>query len=176
MAPRMDTAAAPALIGTAHLIQQALTPVFLLSAIAALLGVFSTRLARVSDQVDRAAAELDTAGEPQAARLRARLVQLRRRSLALDAAGGLATLGGAATGCSILVLFVGSLRAWAAQTALTACFTTGVACTIGALVAFLTEMLMASRGVRVNVRRMGASGSGLARLLHLPAGDERDEN
>ena len=36
----------------AHVIQVALTPVFLLSGIASLLGVLSTRLARVADRVD----------------------------------------------------------------------------------------------------------------------------
>ena len=36
----------------AHVIQMALTPVFLLSGIASLLGVLSTRLARVADRVD----------------------------------------------------------------------------------------------------------------------------
>jgi hypothetical protein len=37
----------------AHIIQVALTPVFLLSGIATLLNVFSTRLARVADRVDQ---------------------------------------------------------------------------------------------------------------------------
>jgi hypothetical protein len=37
----------------AHIVQLALTPVFLLSGIAALLNVFSTRLGRVADQADR---------------------------------------------------------------------------------------------------------------------------
>ena len=36
----------------AHVIQVALTPIFLLSGIAALLNVFSARLARVADRVD----------------------------------------------------------------------------------------------------------------------------
>ena len=36
----------------AHIIQVALTPVFLLSGIATLLNVFSTRLARVADRVE----------------------------------------------------------------------------------------------------------------------------
>src|SRR3954471_5316567 len=36
----------------AHIIQAALTPVFLLSGIATLLNVFSTRLVRVADQVE----------------------------------------------------------------------------------------------------------------------------
>ena len=40
-----------ALDTVAHIIQVALTPVFLLSGIATLLNVFSSRLARVSDQV-----------------------------------------------------------------------------------------------------------------------------
>ena len=150
----MEPPANGTLIGVAHLIQLALTPVFLLSAIAALLGVFSTRLARVSDQVERATDALDTADEHDADRLRARLHQLRRRSHALDAAGVLAAVGGAATGSSILVLFVGSLRAWEARAALVSSFGLGVLCTIGALVAFMTEMLMASRGVRLNVRRI----------------------
>jgi hypothetical protein len=35
-----------------HVIQVALTPVFLLTAVAALLNVFSTRLGRVADRVD----------------------------------------------------------------------------------------------------------------------------
>ena len=39
----------------AHLIQVALTPVFLLTGIGTLINVFSTRLARVADQVDRIA-------------------------------------------------------------------------------------------------------------------------
>jgi hypothetical protein len=37
----------------AHVIQVALTPIFLLSGIATLLNVFSTRLARVADRVDQ---------------------------------------------------------------------------------------------------------------------------
>ena len=50
----------------AHIIQVALTPVFLLSGLAGLLSVFSTRLGRVADKVDTlseaiAAAEDDAA-------------------------------------------------------------------------------------------------------------------
>ena len=41
-----------------HVIQVALTPIFLLSGIAALLNVFSTRLGRVADRVDQLATKL----------------------------------------------------------------------------------------------------------------------
>ena len=44
-----------------HVIQVALTPVFLLTALAALLNVFSTRLGRVADRVDQVAAKLQSA-------------------------------------------------------------------------------------------------------------------
>ena len=46
----------------AHVIQVALTPVFLLSGIASLLGVLSTRLARVADRVDALAEQLEADG------------------------------------------------------------------------------------------------------------------
>ena len=45
----------------AHIIQVALTPVFLLSAIGTLLNVFATRLARVADRVDLLSQQLETA-------------------------------------------------------------------------------------------------------------------
>ena len=41
-----------------HVIQVALTPVFLLTAVAALLNVFSKRLGRVADRVDQLGANL----------------------------------------------------------------------------------------------------------------------
>ena len=52
----------------AHVIQVALTPVFLLSGIGALLNVFNTRLARVSDHVSHTADLLaaDPPGPPAA--------------------------------------------------------------------------------------------------------------
>ena len=63
MFPRHQTKAAanmPGIINpilpldmVAHIIQVALTPVFLLSGIATLLNVFSTRLAGVADRVDQ---------------------------------------------------------------------------------------------------------------------------
>src|ERR1700751_2876291 len=70
----------------AHIIQVALTPIFLLSGIATLLNVFSTRLARVADRVDAVAKELDGADPAQARILSARLAHLHHRSLILHLA------------------------------------------------------------------------------------------
>ncbi len=55
----------------AHLVQTALTPVFLLTGIGTLLGLFNTRLARVSDRIEHATDLLraETTGD-EAAELR----------------------------------------------------------------------------------------------------------
>jgi hypothetical protein len=135
----------------AHVIQVALTPVFLLSGIASLLGVFSGRLARVADRVDAVAEKIDTASEAERPRLRRRLDYLRRRSHALDAAVVLGALAGVATSVAALLLFVGTLRDETGTTFMFVAFGLALACTIGALVAFLFEMLLASRGIRDQV-------------------------
>jgi hypothetical protein len=61
----------------AHVIQVALTPVFLLSGIASLLGVLSTRLARVADRVDALAEQLEADGPIDRCKLRRTLAYLR---------------------------------------------------------------------------------------------------
>jgi cytochrome c biogenesis protein CcdA len=130
----------------------ALTPVFLLSGIASLLGVLSTRLARVADRVDALADQLE-AVEPVDRRqlldrqLRRRLAYLRRRSHVLDAAVMMGTLGGVATSCAALLLFVGTLRDRPGVSLFVA-FGLALLFTMGALLAFLIEMLLASRGLR----------------------------
>src|SRR3984893_3369469 len=117
----------------AHIIQVALTPVFLLSGIATLLNVFSTRLARVADRVDQITKGIEEADAGEVALLAAQLSHLRRRSLALDAAVLLAAFGGAATCASVLTLFVGPLRDATVASVLFTTFGIAVMCTIGAI-------------------------------------------
>jgi cytochrome c biogenesis protein CcdA len=141
----------------AHVIQVALTPVFLLSGIASLLGVLSTRLARVADRVDALAEQLEAAGPVDSRRLRLRLAYLRRRSHVLDVAVMMGTLGGVATSCAGLFLFVGTLRD-RPGVALFVAFGLALLFTMGALVAFLIEMLLASRGLRDQATRANEVG------------------
>jgi len=84
----------------AHVVQLALTPVFLLSGTATLLGVFAARLARVADRVDTLAQE---AKDPIRDEL---LALLRLRSHCLDVAVVLSALAGGLTCAAVLVLFV----------------------------------------------------------------------
>ncbi len=132
----------------AHVIQLALTPVFLLSGIATLMNVFSTRLARVADLITKA-----TQGDSgdDAATLAAQLSHLRRRSLALDVAVVLAAIAGALTCASVLTLFVGALKDATVASVLFTTFGLAVICTIGAIGAFAVEMLMAGNAMRERV-------------------------
>src|ERR1700674_5885802 len=140
-----------ALDTVAHIIQVSLTPVFLLSGIATLLNVFSTRLARVADRVDAVGKALEGADPDEAKALSAQLAYLHRRSLVLDVAVVLGAIGGAATCGAVLALFVGALRESTIATVLFFFFGIAVGCALGAIVAFTAEMLMASVGIRTEV-------------------------
>jgi len=135
----------------AHIIQLALTPIFLLSGIAALLNVFATRLARVADRVDQIAKEMHGAEPEQIAVLASQMARLRRRSVALDVAVVLAAVGAAATCASVLTLFVGAVGNAFVASALYITFGLAVLCTISAIIAYTAEMLMTGVGVRAEV-------------------------
>src|ERR1700709_1687291 len=91
----------------AHLVQVALTPVFLLSGIGTLLNVFNTRLSRVSDHAEQAAdlwrKETDPASRH---RLDQHLIRLQPRRVVLDVTVVLGAMGGTATCGAAFVLFL----------------------------------------------------------------------
>lgn len=130
-----------------HIIQVALTPVFLLSGVASLLSVLSTRLARVADRVDALSEKIELARADERSRLTRRLTFLKRRSHILDAAVMMGTLAGVATSLAALLLFVGTLQDRAGISLFFA-FGLALVLTMGALTAYLGEMLLASRGIR----------------------------
>ena len=137
----------PPLEDAAHVVQLALTPVFLLSGVASLLNVFASRLARVADQTDA------LSGRPEEPIRAARLRLLRQRSRALDFAVVLAALAGALTCGAALVLFLGAVRRSDAANLLFLLFGGALVLTMAALAAFTAEMLMAGWGIRRRVER-----------------------
>ena len=137
-----------ALAHAAHVIQLALTPVFLLTGVGTLLNVFSGRLARVADQAQAASERLEAARtDDERAKAERRVRQLNARSLLMDGAVTLAATGGVATAVSVLTLFLGAFHSVAASVLLWS-FGAGVACTVLALCAYLVESLIANQGVR----------------------------
>jgi hypothetical protein len=141
----------------AHVIQVALTPIFLLSGIATLLNVFATRLARVADLVAQITKAMEQADPDKTADLARELLSLRRRSIALDAAVVLGAIAAATTCASVFTLFVGALRDSTVASVLFTTFGLAIICTISAIVAFTTEMMMAGSGVRAEVARQRTS-------------------
>jgi hypothetical protein len=145
----MGAAARSAVLGDAlHVIQVAITPVFMLAGIAALLNVFTARFARVADQVDALHKIIDTADAASVPLLSRRLARLRFRSLVLDVAVILGAVAGAATCATVLALFVGEAANFPLGIVLFATFGLAVACSIMAIACFAIEMMIASRHVR----------------------------
>ena len=133
----------------AHIIQVALTPVFLLSGIGTLLNVFNTRLARVVDQLDHAADMLRQADdEPEARLMRAHVRRLAQRRAILDTSVVMGATGGVSTCGAALALFLSSLRDAAIANWLVALFGSALVFTVVALVAFLVDGLLAWHGLR----------------------------
>jgi uncharacterized protein DUF2721 len=141
-------AAAAALGSVVHIIQIALTPVFLLSGIATLLNVFSTRLARVADRVEQLIKTAADGDAVSTARIKTRLAALHRRSLALNMAVLLGAGGGAATCATVLALFIEEAGALPVATLLYITFGLAIACTLGSIGAYAVEMTIAGRHVR----------------------------
>jgi hypothetical protein len=145
----------------AHIIQVALTPVFLLSGIATLLNVFSTRLARVADKVESVSQALEGADTAERQALSTQLAHLHRRSIALDVAVVVGGVGGAATCAAVLAMFVGALRNQTVASVLFGLFGLAVVCALGAIAAFTVEVLLAGTGIRAEVaqkQRAAAEG------------------
>jgi hypothetical protein len=135
----------------AHVIQVALTPVFLLSGIGTLLNLFNTRLSRVSDHTEHLTELLETEADGKKLhRLHTHLRRLRRRRLALDASVLFGALGGASTCAAAFVLFLGGLRDASIANWLVALFGAALGCTVTALLAFLLDSVMAWHGLKMD--------------------------
>ncbi len=134
----------------AHVIQTALTPVFLLSGIGTLLNVFNQRLSRVSDHFEHLSQLLHTCEAGSATRLRSHLERLGRRRLALDVTVALAACAGAATCAAAFTLFLVTLRDAGGGLALECLFGASLLCTIGSLAAFIVDTVLAWHGLRID--------------------------
>ena len=153
----------------AHIIRMALTPVFLLLSLSALLNVFSTRLALVGDRVEQITKALETADTEHALTLKEQLVRLYRRTLALDTAVILSAIAKTAVCAAVLLLFAGAMGDQSVGLALLIAFGVAIVCALGAILAYTAEMLMAGTGIRAEL----AHGH-RRHLLHFSTGRHDD--
>ena len=124
----------------AHVVQLALTPIFLLTGLASMLNVFTTRLGRVADRVDLLTR--DAAGHQR------QLQRLRLRSRVLDVAVLLAAAAGGSTCCAALTLFLGALRNAGDGGLLFGLFGGALVCSVLALTAFALETILSGQSIR----------------------------
>lgn len=135
-----------------HGIQLAVAPVFLLTAVAGMIGAVAGRLSRIVDrareleahhrQVRGGLAVPDPQFEAQA---KTELRLLRKRGLLANGTIGLLTLCAFLIGLTIIMLFLGETTAARIDQAAILSFLSGVGCFMLALVLFLTETLLATR-------------------------------
>jgi len=129
-----------------HGIQLAVAPVFLLTAVAGMIGAVATRLARI---IDRARMLEDRIKHDELPNEHTDYLEelgvLRKRGRLANAAIGLLTLCSFLIGVTIMVLFLGEATNFQGIRISIVGFLAGVVCFLIALVCFFVETLIATR-------------------------------
>lgn len=138
---------APDLATVTHGIQLAVAPVFLLTAVAAMIGAVAGRLARIIDRARLLETWLDAGGveESRAMKMYAELHDLRHRGWLVNSCIALLTFCAILIGMTIILLFLGETSEIPILRISTVCFLSAVVCFLFALLCFLAETLLATR-------------------------------
>ncbi len=129
-----------------HGIQLAVAPVFLLTAVAAMIGTVAGRLARIIDRARLLEDQIEAA--PAGALMTSaydELKQLRLRGRLVNICIALLTFGAILIGLTIVALFLGETTELQILRIPTVFFLSGVVCFLLALLCFLAETLLATR-------------------------------
>lgn len=136
----------------AHAIQLAVAPVFLLTAIGAMLGVFSNRLARIVDRVRTLAERRPRQGADRAERTELRL--LARRARAVHGAIALATGAALFVSAVIAGIFFGFVMAMNVAGMVAALFVAATLIFMLSLLLFLWEVHLSTHCLRYDAGRL----------------------
>ena len=134
----------------AHIIDLAVAPVFLLAGIGSLLGVVTTRLARVIDRA-RILEErvLSPRSDEEAARIRDELVSLDKRMKLAQRAVLLFSLAALMVCLVVATLFIGDFIGVPAGALVALMFIAAMLSMAGGLILFLREIQIGTRAIRV---------------------------
>ncbi len=133
----------------AHNIQLAVAPVFLLSGIAGILNVLTTRLARVVDRARHIEADIASYDAPKRERALDDLAILDRRMVTVQYAVAMCTLSALFVCLVVAILFVGDLFPFHGSAVVATLFVGAMILLSAGLVLFLVEVWIATRSVRV---------------------------
>ena len=136
-------------VDIAHAIQLALAPVFLLSGIAAFLGVLTSRLARLVDRARILERDVRQATAPDPEEAREQLSVMARRSRFINAAITLATISGLLIAMVVALLFSGTFVPINLASYVAVLFVVSMTALVGAFLSFLLEVRIAIRSLRI---------------------------
>jgi hypothetical protein len=136
----------------AHLVQSSVAPVFLLSGVAATLGVLTNRLARIVDRGRVLEQRLE--GHPGSApHLRADLAVLARRARYINVAISLCALAALLVALVVVTLFANAFFGSGLGVAIALLFVAAMVCLSGAFITFFIEVRVATAALRIGAPR-----------------------
>jgi hypothetical protein len=139
-------------LAVAHAIQLAVAPVFLLSAIAAILVVMTNRLSRIIDRARVLEAGLESAPEAMVASRRVDLGVLSRRAKLINRAITLCTTTALLVCTVIAMMFLSASLHFDATLPVTVLFIAAMLTFFVGLVYFLREIYVATVSLRIGAR------------------------
>jgi len=136
----------------AHLIQVALTPIFLISAIGVTLNVLTSRLARIVDRARVMESQVSHPDyKPEGRDLHEALGVLARRARYINAAITLITLSALFIALVVVMLFVNAFAHWELSAFIAILFILSMLALAGALTSFLIEVRIATTTLRIGI-------------------------
>ena len=148
----------------AHAIQLAIAPVFLITGVCTLLGVLANRLGRIVDRARVIETKLEFPDEVKRLHLEAELTRLSRRALFVNLAIKCSTISALLTCITISTLFTGTFVPANLSKVITVLFVAAMFSLFLALLAFLREVMIATRALRISC----TTQSGAASEAHPP--------
>jgi hypothetical protein len=132
-----------------HVIQLSVAPVFLLTALGTILGVLSSRLARIVDRARALNDRLETATEARIPPIHAEMRTLARRRRLINMAITSGTTAALLVCVSIATVFLGAVMKASVSMAVALLFILAMGAFVAALVFFLREVLLAVRSLHL---------------------------
>jgi hypothetical protein len=161
-------------VDIAHLIQVALTPIFLISAIGVTLNVLTSRLARIVDRaraMEKEALREQALREPGQREVAQRVEQaspgrdihktlrvLERRARYINAAITLITISALFIALVVVMLFVNAFLRWDLSAFIACMFIMSMLALAAALLAFLIEVRIATNSLRIGIEAAARQG------------------
>ena len=133
----------------AHVIQLAIAPVFLLTAIGTLLTVTTNRLGRIIDRARNLEGKLESTPPKGIAKIHAQLANLSRRSKLIYLAITLSTTAALLVCAVIAILFLGDFFSFNITIPVAVLFIIAMLSLVLALLSFLREVFVATANLRI---------------------------